>query len=183
MMSAVDSALAARRGRPVAARQRMPMMRRHSFTLINLALLAGCWGKDDAVNDAGDRSQIMPMLGAVQHSETDEVRRLAEKHVGLDERNPDDQATPMIEASTSDQWPVVEILLDHGAAIWADDQFGVTMAQMAVTSRILPGSAEDKARLRVIAKLKARGYPLPPPDSNQVLALNKAGQWPPHGAR
>ncbi len=130
-----------------------------------------------------DSSKIQPMLGAVMHSETEEVRRLAEKHIGLDERYPADQSTPMVAAAQTDQWPVVEILIDHGADIWAHDQFGITAAQRTVTSRILSGSAEDRARLRVIEKLKARGYPFPPPNSNQVLALDKAGKWPPQGVR
>lgn len=62
-----------------------------------------------------DNSQLM--LGAVMNSETEEVRRLAERHQGLDERDTDDQSTPMIAASDTDQWPVVEILIDHGADI------------------------------------------------------------------
>lgn len=146
--------------------------------LAGFALLAACSNKDDAVNKA----EIMPMLGAVQHSDTEEVRRLAEQGIGLDEREPADQSTPMIVASGSDQWPVVEILVDHGANIWAHDQFGITMAQMVVTSRILPGSDEDKARLRVIEKLKARGYPFPPPGRAEILALEKDGKWPPLAA-
>ncbi|RMB54817.1 hypothetical protein C8J44_0043 [Sphingomonas sp. PP-CE-3A-406] len=144
-------------------------------TLVGFALLAACFNEDASVNQAA----IMPMLGAVMHSDTDEVRRLAEHGIGLDEREPADQSTPMIVASGSDQWPVVEILVDHGADIWAHDQFGVTMAQMAVTSRILPGSDEDKARLRVIEKLKARGYPFPPPNAERILSLEKDGKWPP----
>ena len=147
-------------------------------SLICLICVAGCSNKDAPVGP----SKIQPMLGAVMHSETEKVRRLAEQHIGLDEHYPANQSTPMITASSSDQWRVVEILVDHGADIWVHDQFGITMAQMAVTSRILPGSAEDQARLRVIHELKARGYPFPPPDSNQVLALDKAGKWPPHGA-
>ena len=150
-----------------------------SIAVLALLFLVNCSKKGQSV----DKSAILPMIGAIQHSDTDEVRRLAALHQGLEERNPDDQATPMIQASGSDQWPVVEILVDHGANIWAHDQFGVTMAQMAVTSRILPGSAEDQARLRVIDKLKARGYPFPPPNADQVLALDKAGRWPPTGAQ
>ena len=149
---------------------------RSCSVIIGLVLLAACSKKEDAVNQAG----IQPMLGAVMHSETEEVRRLAEKGIGLDERYPANQATPMIMASGSDQWPVIEILVDHGADIWAHDQFGITMAQMAVTSRILRGSKEDQSRLRVIEKLKARGYPFPPPSAEEVLALDKAGKWPPH---
>ena len=128
-----------------------------------------------------DPTKIQPMIGAVMNSETDEVRRLAAKRIGLDERDPDDQGTPIIEAAQTDQWPVVEILLDHGADIWAHNQFGITAAQRTLTSRILRGSDEDKARLRVIEKLKARGYPFPPPDADQVLALDRSGHWPPPG--
>lgn len=123
-------------------------------------------------------NNVMPMLGAVMYSETDEVRRLAKQGVGLEERDPADQATPMITAAQTDQWPVVEILIDHGADIWAHDKFGITTAQRTIDSRILRGSDEDKARLRVIAKLKAAGYPFPPPEPEQVLALDKAGKWP-----
>lgn len=141
--------------------------------------LAGCSNEDGNVNQAG----IMPMIGAVMTSDTDEVRRLAAKGIGLNERAPENGATPMIDASDTDQWPVVEILIDHGADIWAHDEFGITTAQRTITSRILRGSDEDKARLRVIEKLKARGYPFPPPDPDAVLALDKAGKWPPAEAR
>ena len=165
-----------------ARRQRLLITRwHHVHTLISLALLVGCSDKKDVVNETVDKSQIMPMLGAVMHSNTEQVRRLAEQHLGLDEREPADQSTPIIAAAQTDQWPVVEILLDHGASIWAHDQFGITMPQRTVTSRILRGSKEDEARLRVIEKLKARGYPFPPPNAEEVLALDKAGQWPPHG--
>ena len=147
--------------------------------IITLTLLLACSKENKQVDQTG----IQPMLGAVMHSDTDEVRRLAERGIGLDERSRANQATPIIVASGSDQWPVIEILVDHGADIWAHDEFGVTAAQNAVTSRILRGSPEDAARLRVVEKLKARGYPFPPPDPDQVLALEKRGEWPPHGVR
>ena len=154
-------------------------------TMLGLTI-AGCGKKEDAVSSskgAVDPSGVQPMLAAVMNGTPDDVRRLAEKHVGLDERYAANQSTPMVWAATVDQWPMVEILIDHGADIWAHDEFGITAAQRTITSRILPGSKEDAARLRVIEKLKARGYPFPPPNSNEILALEKAGQWPPHGAR
>lgn len=59
----------------------------------------------------------------------------------------------------------------------------MTAAQMAETSRVIPGSEEDQVRLRVIAKLKARGYPFPLPKSDEVLKMVKERRWPPAGAR
>ncbi|CEF40000.1 hypothetical protein predicted by Glimmer/Critica [Acetobacter senegalensis] len=44
-------------------------------------------------------------------------------------------------------------------------------------------SPEDAARLRVIEKLKARGYPFPPPSRAEILTLDKTGKWPPPGVK
>ena len=155
------------------------MNRMLTSSIFGLTLLAGCRRGEKAVATYPD----VPMLGAVMNSEAEEVRRLAEKGIGLNERDPADQGTPMIEAAQTDQWPVVEILVDHGADIWAHNEFGITAAQRTLTSRILRGSKEDQARVRVIEKLKARGYPYPPPDADAVLALDKAGRWPPPGVK
>ena len=74
-------------------------MRRLSARIL-LGLIVGCSNKDAPVNP----SKIQPMLGAVMHSETDEVRRLAVAHIGLDERDPADQSTPVIAPAQTDQW-------------------------------------------------------------------------------
>ncbi|OMJ32877.1 hypothetical protein BSZ14_05605 [Sphingomonas sp. Sph1(2015)] len=150
---------------------------RHHAVMISIILTTGCSGEDMASNKAG----VQPMLGAVMHSKPDEVRRLAEQGIGLNERDPANQSTPMIAAAETMQWGMVEVLIDHGADIWAYDQFGITAAQQTETSRVVPGSNEDQARLRVIAKLKARGYPFPPPKSDEVLELVRKGRWPPAG--
>ncbi len=148
--------------------------------MLALCLIAtGCNRQEPEVSNYPD----VPMLGAVMNSRTEKVRELAAKGIGLNERAPEDNATPMIRGAQTDQWPVVEILIDQGADVWAHDEFGITAAQRTITSRILRGSDEDKARLRVIEKLKARGYPFPPPDADTVLARDKAGKWPPVGAR
>lgn len=149
-------------------------MLRHTV-LVGCLLALGC-SKGETVNNERPKQ---PMLAAVMHSKTDEVRRLAEQGIGLNERYYANNDTPMIYASASNQWTVVEILLDHGADIWTHDEFGTTAAQMAETSRVIPGTDEDQARLRVIAKLKARGYPFPPPKSDEVLQMVKDGHWPP----
>lgn len=157
----------------------MWMMRNPSLMLAVSLAVAGCSQKDTKVANYPD----IPMTGAVMNSRTEKVRDLAAKGIGLNERAPEDNATPMIRGAQTDQWPVVEILIDHGADIWAHDEFGITTAQRTITSRILRGSDEDKARLRVIEKLKARGYPFPPPGRDEILALEKAGKWPPVDAR
>ncbi|WP_147151171.1 ankyrin repeat domain-containing protein [Neoasaia chiangmaiensis] len=130
-----------------------------------------------------DKEPHLPMIGAVMHSDTDEVRRLAAKGIGLNERAPEDQSTPLLMAAATDQWPVVELLIDSGANIWNHSEFGDTSANYTLDSRILRGSPEDAARVRVIEKLKARGYPFPPPNPDEVLALDKAGKWPPPGVK
>lgn len=152
---------------------------RHYAAMIMSLLAMGCSGDDTVSNKAG----VQPMLGAVMHSKPDEVRQLAKQGVGLNERDPANQSTPMIAAAETMQWGMVETLIDHGADIWAHDEFGITAAQRTQTSRVIPGSDEDQARLRVIAKLKARGYPFPPPKSDEVLEMVKEGRWPPAGAR
>ena len=144
-----------------------------SIVLLLTQFPLATWG--GTLSDTGYR----PMIGAVMEGDLDAVRRLAERHESLDERNPDDQSTPMVAAAQVDQWRMVEILIDHGADIWAHDQFGITAAQRTLTSRVLRGSPDDEARLRVIEKLKARGYPFPPPGRAEILALDKDGKWPP----
>lgn len=165
----------------------MMLRRWHIVASAGFSALVGCSSEGSSVqqppNASVNRSLDLPMTGAVQNSDTEKVRRLAGKHQGLDERNPDDQSTPMINAAETDQWPVVEILIDSGADVWAFDEFGDTAASYVLDSRILRGSAEDQARLRVIDKLKARGYPFPPPGRDEVLALDKAGEWPSKGTR
>jgi hypothetical protein len=153
------------------------MMKKQHVALVVCSLLLGCSGENATVNEVSSQS----MLGAVMHSDTDRVRRLAQRRINLEELDPTNNSTPMIFAAETDQWPAVEILIDNGADIWAHDRFGITAAQNAVTSRILRGSPEDAARLRVIEKMKAQGYPFPPPNSDEVLSLSKRGAWPPRG--
>ena len=116
--------------------------------------------------------------GAVQHMRVDDVHRLAAVGIGLEE--PDGQkATPMIFAASSNRMIVAEILMDDGANIWAYDEVGTTAAKMIVFSRVLPDSGEGQAHARLIEKLKARGHPSPPPDSDEVLAPAREGKRPP----
>lgn len=143
----------------------------------------GCKKKETNVSQNIDKGPHLPLIGAVMHSDTEKVRELASSGIDLNERAPEDQSTPMINAAQTDQWPVVEILIDHGADIWAHDEFGDTTATYILNSRILRDSVEDQARFRVIKKLKAQGFPFPPPDREETLELDKAGKWPPPGVK
>ena len=57
-------------------------MRRYVMMMAGSLLAAGCSGEDTVAN----KQAIQPMLGAVMHAKTDEVRRLAHQGVGLNER-------------------------------------------------------------------------------------------------
>ena len=62
---------------------------------IGCLLAAGCSGESTVTNNTA----IQPMLGAVMHSRPERVRQLAEQGVGLNERDPANQSTPMIAAA------------------------------------------------------------------------------------
>jgi len=85
--------------------------------------------------------------------------------------------TPMIVASTTDHWQMVAFLLDQGASLW-NDVNGITVADLTTDSRILPNNDNGRALPRVIEKIKASGYPWPPPNVKEVRALKAEGKWP-----
>lgn len=133
-------------------------------------LLAAC--------QAQDPYRMNAMLEAVSDRDEATVRRFAALRNGLEERN-EIGATPLIVATTSNQFVIAEVLVDAGADVFAADKFGVTAGLAAETSRLRAGSIEGDARERVLAKLKARGFPFPAPAFKQVKAMVAAGQWPP----
>jgi hypothetical protein len=143
-----------------------------------LLLALGCGRAGQGSDPLSHRS----MFGAVLDRSPEDVRRLAQRGEGVNMRDQFDGATPVIRAAETGHWSSAEVLLDHGADIWAHHQSGVTVALASTMSDVPKGSREDQARLRVIQKLKARGYP-GPMEAEEVLALDKAGQWPPPGAK
>lgn len=109
------------------------------------------------------------------------MRELIASGANLEERK-SDNSTPLLLAAETDQFEIAETLIDAGANIWATSEFGDTVGQAAETSRLVAGPDAD-ARQRVLAKLRARGFPFPAEDSSDVLKKIKAGEWPPkHGA-
>lgn len=118
------------------------------------------------------------LLGAVLHREPEQVALLVRAGVPLNVR---DEAgdTPLTLAAISDQFVIAEMLIDGGADVFAHSEFGWTAGYAAQSSRLAPGTAEGDARQRVIAKLRAKGFPWPAPEPETVEQLAARGAWPP----
>lgn len=120
-----------------------------------------------------------PLYEAGLVGEIDAARALLDAGADIDKAD-EVGKTPMLVASNTDHWRTVAFLLDHGASLWKDAN-GITVAESAATSRILPNNDEGRALPQVIEKIKAAGYPWPPPTVKDVRALKAAGKWPPPG--
>lgn len=86
--------------------------------------------------------------------------------------------TPILAAASTDHWQAVLVLLEQGADLWRDLN-GITVADLAVDSRIQPNNPDGQALPILVARIKAAGYPWPPPSVAAVRALKREGQWPP----
>ncbi len=84
-------------------------------------------------------------------------------------------------AASADHWTMVGFLLGRGASIWAVDAAGVTIGGLAVRSRLLPDSPKGIALADVVARLKAGGFPMPPPTAREIKTLVALKNWPPTG--
>jgi ankyrin repeat protein len=115
--------------------------------------------------------------GAVNYRDIEAVRELAKIGVGMEEED-ELGATPLITATSSDQFIIAEILVQHGANIWSHTRFGVTAPRMTLKSLTPDNSDEGMARLRLIERFKKENYPWPPPDREEVLRLVKTQAWP-----
>lgn len=119
-----------------------------------------------------------PLANAVVNKRPDAVQQLlasGESPDSVDERG----TTALVLAAATDQFVIANMLVDQNANIWAASKLGYTAAIYANTSHIPDDSEEGQARLRLIERLKAAGYPWPPPWPDDVMELRSAGQWPP----
>ncbi|RIV85690.1 ankyrin repeat domain-containing protein [Aurantiacibacter zhengii] len=119
----------------------------------------------------------MSLIKAVEMQDREQVATLASTGADLEQRN-DVGQTPLVLASKTDQFVIAEILLDAGADPFAADMFGWTAGYAVQTTR-LTGGKEFEARERVREKLKAHGYRIPGPNSNEIMELVDMGNWPP----
>lgn len=120
----------------------------------------------------------MNAMVAVEQGDPAAARDAAIARRGLEQRD-ESGATPFLKAAASGQYVIAEILLDNGADGWAADEFGLTAGHYIKSNPFPPGSAEGDAKVRVADKLRARGFPFPPPPQAEVLGMIAAGRWPP----
>ena len=119
-----------------------------------------------------------PLANAVVNREPAIVEQLLNS--GASANSTDERGTAaIILAAVTDQYRLTNLLVQRGADVWAADSMGYTAAIYASTSRINDESEEGKARLVFVETLRAAGYSWPPPWPKDVLAMKKAGNWPP----
>lgn len=117
------------------------------------------------------------LVRAVMTRHSNLIVELSRDRSTLEERDSTKQ-TPLIIAAKTDQFTVAEILLNAGADPFAVDQFGWTAGYALQTSKLKRGP-EFEARERVAKALRSKAYPIPGPDTDEILELVKAGKWPP----
>jgi ankyrin repeat protein len=123
------------------------------------------------------QSRPAGLIEAVMQEDEARVRQLVAAGANLEDQDGDEQ-TPLLIAAKTDQFIIAEFLLDAGASIWAKSDFGWTVGFAAQSSNLARG-AENEARLRVLAKLKARGFPFPAEHPTLIEAKAAKGEWPP----
>jgi hypothetical protein len=80
------------------------------------------------------------------------------------------------------QYRIAELLIEKGANPWRIGGGGALPAQYFVRPMIIENSADNEARLRLLAKVeaeaKAKGFSWPPPDFKTVRKMVLLGKWP-----
>jgi hypothetical protein len=90
--------------------------------------------------------------------------------------------TAISTAASAQNWDMVNLLMEHGASIWiAAPASGTIMPRFAINERLDPNSPRGKSREEAIRKIKAAGFPWPPPHPKEVKRLLSEEQWPPAG--
>lgn len=132
-----------------------------------MSLLGSCMNSD----------QPETLIEAVYERDKARVIELASSGAALEERDLEGQ-TPLVLAASTDQFEIAEVLLDAGADPFAASQFGWTAGYAAQTTNLQRGP-EFEAMQRVSQRLRARGYPVPGPDKQEIKQMVAEGNWPP----
>ena len=126
----------------------------------------------------GNKTTISTVHEAVANKNLAELERLIKEGVDVDITDNRGQA-PILLAAVTDQFQMVDRLIDAGANIWAFETLGYNVGIYTSTSHVSSSSVEGIARERVIEKLKARGFPWPPPFPDKTLEMVNRNDWPP----
>lgn len=121
------------------------------------------------------------LIDAVRNRDGDTVSQLIEAGAPLDERDYRG-STPLRIAAGSEQYVIAEQLIAAGADPFTMDSLYVTAAGAIYKSNLGPTSEEGEARERLLAVLKERGVPLPPPAPKDMKKALADGLWPAHAA-
>lgn len=97
-----------------------------------------------------------PFAKPILHRNLPAVQRLISAGVDLDQRM-FNGATPAITAASSENWRIVLALLDAGADARLANRMGLTVAELARTSRVTPDSDEGRALALVREQLRKQG--------------------------
>jgi hypothetical protein len=125
--------------------------------------------------------QIDPLVATILGRDYEKMVSLLES--GASPEQTDQSGNTCINvAGNTNQFRMVENLMDHGADIWFD-YLGGTIAGAAYVSRLKPESEEGRALARVVLRLKKAGYSWPPPTPQEVEKLKKENRWPPANAK
>jgi hypothetical protein len=83
--------------------------------------------------------------------------------------------TALLIAAKTDNFAMVEMLLDAGADMWTTSDFGWTVGYALETSNV-----QSSRRDKLIERLRVAGFPFPAPHPDNVKEMLQKGTWPPN---
>lgn len=115
---------------------------------------------------------------AALNGRPDVVHFLASAGAGIDQPNSQNE-TPLIAAVQADQYRMALVLLDLGASPFATSDEGYTAGYWITRSVIPAHGVEGQARAQVVERMRAAGFPWPPPSPAEVMNAKALHAWPP----
>jgi hypothetical protein len=81
-----------------------------------------------------------------------------------------------------ENYRIAELLIEKGSNLWRIGGGGALPAQYFISPMVIENSADNEARLRLLAKVeseaKMKDFPWPPPDLKTVRKMVLLGKWP-----
>ncbi len=137
----------------------------------------------DGANPNGTEHSINPLSGAVSGGHLHSVKILVEHGADVNWASRFGDTPLLTTIAAPGGYQAAEYLLDHDANMWAITTRGQNIGYVC-RGRAREDPAEEAARQRVVARIKAAGVPCPPSDDRrETIGQVLAGEWPPAGAR